>query len=142
MTFAGKFVFFYGDEGCQKGEIVEQIGDDLVLIRWDRMHGDPDAHDAALVCVGISEMITMYVDAEMLPQCLDHRPAPRGVAAAGAPEVALEVSAGDELGARKVLVRLPTNKSLHLVVVGVVDAAVGRVVARHDAAVARLDAVG
>lgn len=66
-SFAGKFVFFYGDEGCQKGEIVEQIGDDIVLIRWDRMHGDPDAHDAALVCVGISEMITMYVD-EMLPQ--------------------------------------------------------------------------
>ena len=31
------------------------------------MHGDPDAHDAALVCVDISEMITMYVD-EMLPQ--------------------------------------------------------------------------
>jgi hypothetical protein len=62
-TFAGKFVFFYGDDGCQKGEIVEQIGD-RVLICWDRMRGKPDPHDAAMVCFAISDMVAKLPDDE------------------------------------------------------------------------------
>jgi len=66
MSFTGKFVYYYGDDGCQKGEIVDHIGD-LVLIRWDRMRGDFDPHDPAMVCVAVSEMV-MNVEKDEYPK--------------------------------------------------------------------------
>jgi hypothetical protein len=65
MGLAGKFVFFNQmtdggiDDFCQYGEIVDQIGDFYVMIKWHRAHGDACPHDAAAVIVPIEEMAVL-----------------------------------------------------------------------------------
>ncbi len=58
MNIVGKFFFHCGKEYCQSGEVVEQVADDVVLVRIDRCEHIP----SSLIALRTSEMMSTMVD--------------------------------------------------------------------------------
>jgi hypothetical protein len=57
MSLIGKFVFYGGKEYSQCGEIVGESGE-YVLVKWDRLNGEPSPTDEAAVLIALVMMIT------------------------------------------------------------------------------------
>jgi hypothetical protein len=57
MSLVGKCIFYFGDKYHMCGEVMDQTGE-YVLVKWDRLNGEPGAHDNAAVLIAISALAT------------------------------------------------------------------------------------